>query len=114
VTANAVAPGANTRLTAAVPDDKLPDDLPYTPEELAAENITPIVTFLASEQSSWLTGRTLAAAGYDVELMSNPESIRQISSPGKWDYDALARMMERKFRPVADGLPINPFIPPGR
>jgi NAD(P)-dependent dehydrogenase (short-subunit alcohol dehydrogenase family) len=110
VTANAIAPGAATRLTATVPDDKVPD-LEFSPDELAPENITPIVTYLATTRSSWLTGRTLTAAGYEVELMSNPEAIRQISTTAKWDFETLAGLVERKFRPVANGLPVNPFAP---
>jgi NAD(P)-dependent dehydrogenase (short-subunit alcohol dehydrogenase family) len=109
VTANAIAPGAATRLTATVPGDKVPE-LEFSADELAPENITPIVTYLASTRSSWLTGRTLAAAGYEVELISNPEAIRQISTTGKWEFETLAGLMERKIRPVANGLPRNPFV----
>jgi hypothetical protein len=109
VTVNAIAPGAHTRLTASVPTDKAPDPKAFPEKELTPENITPVAVFMASERSRWLTGRTLSAAGYEVALMNNPEAVRQINGSGPWEYERLAELMERTFRPVADGLPQNPF-----
>jgi NAD(P)-dependent dehydrogenase (short-subunit alcohol dehydrogenase family) len=109
VTANAIAPGAATRLTAAVPADKAPDPEQFPAEEMSPSNITPIALYLASERSGWLTGRTISAAGYEIGLFPNPEPIRQLSGTGPWEFAHLAAMVERNFRPVADGLPPNPF-----
>jgi NAD(P)-dependent dehydrogenase (short-subunit alcohol dehydrogenase family) len=112
VTANAIAPGAATRLTATVPADRRvagedrpsPDDIERSPD-----NIAPLALYMASERSDWLTGRVVSSAGFDVGLYENPTIIRQLSSAGPWDYQRLARLMERSFRPAADGLPPSVF-----
>src|SRR3984957_9429640 len=65
VTANAIAPGASTRLTDTIPDDKrvgadLGDSAAPDPQ-MSPDNVAPICAYLASEKSSWLTGRTLSS-----------------------------------------------------
>jgi NAD(P)-dependent dehydrogenase (short-subunit alcohol dehydrogenase family) len=112
VTANAISPGAATRLTATVPDDKraVREGRPSDEDlERSPDNIAPVALYLASEQSDWLTGRVISSSGFEVGLYENPQLIRQLSSPGPWDYQKLATMMERSFRPVADGLPPSLF-----
>jgi NAD(P)-dependent dehydrogenase (short-subunit alcohol dehydrogenase family) len=141
VTANAISPGAATRLTATVPAERrvaaqprgdtarpgdTPDpDGPIPPAppaggmgvdqaarpELSPDNIAPVALYLASERSAWLTGRVVSAMGFHVGLYENPQQIRQLSSPGPWPYDMLADAIEQNFRPVADGLPPSIFRP---
>jgi NAD(P)-dependent dehydrogenase (short-subunit alcohol dehydrogenase family) len=112
VTANAIAPGASTRLTATVPEDKrvVREAAPSEEDlERSPDNIGPVALYLASEQSDWLTGRVVASSGYEVGLYENPQVIRQISSTAPWEYDKLAAQLERSFRPAADGLPHSVF-----
>jgi NAD(P)-dependent dehydrogenase (short-subunit alcohol dehydrogenase family) len=112
VTANAIAPGASTRLTATVPDDKrvVREDRPSEEDlERSPDNIAPVALYMASEQSDWLTGRVVSSSGYEVGLYENPQIIRQISSTAPWAYDKLAAQLERSFRPAADGLPFSLF-----
>src|SRR6201996_7808420 len=102
VTANAIAPGAATRLTATVPSDKrveresrpADEDLERSPD-----NIAPVALYMASERSDWLTGRVVSSAGFEVGLYENPQIIRQLSAPGPWEYDKLAKAIETSFRP---------------
>jgi NAD(P)-dependent dehydrogenase (short-subunit alcohol dehydrogenase family) len=112
VTANAIAPGAATRMTATVPDSRKVLSDAGTPEEdvlRSPDNVAPVALYLASDQSDWLTGRVISASGFDVGLYQNPQIIRQLSAPGPWAYDELARQLERSFRPAADGLPPSVF-----
>ncbi|MEU9064709.1 SDR family NAD(P)-dependent oxidoreductase [Streptomyces sp. NPDC048430] len=111
VTANAIAPGAMTRLTATVPGDKQVGDSTRsgTDSEHSPDNIAPLALYLASERSDWLTGRVVSAHGYEVGLYQNPEVVRQLNSTTPWRYDQLAGLMERSFRPAADGLPDSVF-----
>jgi NAD(P)-dependent dehydrogenase (short-subunit alcohol dehydrogenase family) len=98
VTANAIAPGASTRLTGGMsPSNSTPDD------------IAPVALYLASERSHWLTGRVISAVGGEVGLYQNPQLIRQLNSPSAWDYPRLADQMETSFRPAANGLPHSIF-----
>jgi NAD(P)-dependent dehydrogenase (short-subunit alcohol dehydrogenase family) len=115
VTANAIAPGAATRLTATVPQDKRvvregqPDRPSEEDLERSPDNIAPVALFMASEQSDWLTGRVVSSSGYEVGLYENPQIIRQVSSTAPWEYSKLAAQLERSFRPAANGLPFSLF-----
>jgi NAD(P)-dependent dehydrogenase (short-subunit alcohol dehydrogenase family) len=112
VTANAIAPGASTRLTDTIPDDKrigeIGDSAKPDPQ-MSPDNIAPICAYLASEQSSWLTGRTISASGYKVGLYNNPEVIAEVDSDGPWSLDDLAGKLVGTFKPLADGLPHSAF-----
>ncbi|WP_326914729.1 SDR family NAD(P)-dependent oxidoreductase [Sphingopyxis chilensis] len=104
ITVNAIAPGATTRLTGTVADDKNVDgparaDDPYTPERVA-----PIVVFLGSTESGWMSGRTIGAAGDELMLYNIPEMIKTIDGVTDLDPADLAAKVEKEFRPLADGL----------
>jgi NAD(P)-dependent dehydrogenase (short-subunit alcohol dehydrogenase family) len=111
VTANAISPAAATRMTATVPADKRVSrpDRPVEDLQRSPDNIVPVALYLASERSDWLTGRVISASGFDVGLYQNPQIIRQLSAPGRWEYDKLADLLEHSFRPAADGLPPSAF-----
>jgi NAD(P)-dependent dehydrogenase (short-subunit alcohol dehydrogenase family) len=112
VTANAIAPGAATRLTATVPADRRVRREERPPEEdkrMSPDNIAPVALYLASERSDWLTGRVISSAGFEVGLYENPQVIRQLSAPAPWEYDRLATAIEGSFRPAANGLPRSVF-----
>jgi len=112
VTANAIAPGAATRLTATVPEDKrvMREERP-SDEDLrrSPDNIAPVALYLASARSDWLTGRVISSSGFEVGLYANPEIIRQLSAPEPWEYERLAAAMEGSFKPAANGLPRSVF-----
>jgi NAD(P)-dependent dehydrogenase (short-subunit alcohol dehydrogenase family) len=99
VTANAISPGAATRMTDSVPDERRRSAIPAG-DERSPDNVAPIVAYLASEDSDWLTGRVIGASGYDVMLFNNPEPIRQLSATQRWSVEQLAAQVERVFKPV--------------
>ena len=101
VTANAVSPGAATRMTDSVPAERR--RAPSGGDERSPDNVAPVVAYLASVESGWLTGRVIGARGYQVTLYSNPEPVRQVVSPGPWDLDQLAEVIESTFRPAVEG-----------
>lgn len=101
VTANAIAPGAATRMTESVPAERR--RAPGANGERSPDNVAPIVAYLAGVDSGWLTGRVIGARGYQVSLYANPEPVRQIVSSGPWDPDKLAGLVESTFRPVVEG-----------
>ena len=112
VTANAIAPGAATRLTATVPSDKRVQREERPAEEdrrMSPDNVAPVALYMASEQSDWLTGRVVSSSGYEVGLYENPQIIRQVSAPEPWEYNRLASALESSFRPAANGLPRSLF-----
>jgi hypothetical protein len=62
--------------------------------------IAPIVAYLASTASDWLTGQVIGARGYEVHLMNKPEPVRHVVSDGPWQPDRLADLVERVFKPA--------------
>jgi NAD(P)-dependent dehydrogenase (short-subunit alcohol dehydrogenase family) len=101
VTVNAISPGAATRMTASVPTDRRrarpasADD-----DERSPDNVAPIVAYLASARSGWITGRVIHSMGYEVSLYNNPEPVSRIIGTGPWDPDALSDQVERAFGPI--------------
>jgi len=102
VTANAISPGAATRMTQSVPDDRRRGPA-RSDDERSPDNVAPIVAYLSSVDSDWLTGRVIGASGYDVMLFNNPEPVRQLTANSRWDVDQLAAQVERVFKPVVGG-----------
>jgi NAD(P)-dependent dehydrogenase (short-subunit alcohol dehydrogenase family) len=65
VTVNAIAPGAITRMTEDLPMMQLSDD---AAEKLHPRWIAPIVTWLASAESRWVTGRVFDVSGMGLSI----------------------------------------------
>jgi NAD(P)-dependent dehydrogenase (short-subunit alcohol dehydrogenase family) len=104
VTANAISPGAATRMTESVPQDRLRS--PVTDDdERSPDNVAPAVAYLASERSDWCSGQVISARGFQIGLYNVPQVIRQIASPGPWDLEVAFRMIEQSFRPAVEGTP---------
>ena len=101
VTANAVSPGAATRMTESVPGDRR--RMAAAAEERAPENVAPALVYLASERSDWLTGQVIQAAGYQVGLYGRPQIMRQLVSRGPWELEHLFDLIEKSFRPAVEG-----------
>jgi NAD(P)-dependent dehydrogenase (short-subunit alcohol dehydrogenase family) len=99
VTVNAISPGAATRMTSSIPMERRREGSPSNaPDVMSPDNVAPIVAYLASERSGWITGRVIHSAGYEISLYSNPEPVTRIIGTGPWDdADALAEQVERSF-----------------
>jgi NAD(P)-dependent dehydrogenase (short-subunit alcohol dehydrogenase family) len=97
VTANAISPGADTRMTSSVPADRRWS----TPgsDERSPGNVAPVVAYLASEQSGWLNGQVVHSSGYEVSLYNKPQPVARLIGTGPWSVQALAAQMERSFGP---------------
>lgn len=95
VTANAIAPGAATRMTdrglrnAADMRKGIAESDDVGGSERDPENVAPIVVYLCSEAGGNVSGRTIGASGYQVQLYSDMHVERQIFSDGPWDIDKL-------------------------
>ncbi len=98
VTANAISPGADTRMTASVPDTtrqiRRQGQIP-PPEGIltrAPEDIAPMVAWLASDASAGVTGQVFHCAGNTVGLMSNPAVVKAMNKDGRWSVEEIAAM----------------------
>jgi NAD(P)-dependent dehydrogenase (short-subunit alcohol dehydrogenase family) len=103
VTANAISPGAATRMTESVPEERRRS--PQEGDERAPENVAPAVAFLASEASDWCTGQVISARGYEIGLYNKPQLLSNIVGTGPWDrdLDKAFELIERQFRPLVSG-----------
>jgi NAD(P)-dependent dehydrogenase (short-subunit alcohol dehydrogenase family) len=99
VTANAISPGAATRMTESVPTERR-RAVTATDAERSPDNIAPVVAYLASEQSGWINGQIVSSRGYEVALYNIPQPVITITGTGPWDVDVLAGQMERSFGPA--------------
>ena len=98
VTVNAISPGAATRMTDSLPGVRR--RARPGADEWSPDNVAPIVAYLASERSGWITGRIIHSSGYEVSLYSNPEPVIRIVGTGPWQADALGEQVERAFGPL--------------
>jgi NAD(P)-dependent dehydrogenase (short-subunit alcohol dehydrogenase family) len=97
VTANAVAPVANTRMSANVPGG--------TAETGEAEDVAPMVVYLLSDAARDVTGQTYTVVGGKVALWSQPREIRTIVKDGRWTPQELADKL-----PAAVGVDRMPMF----
>ena len=100
VTANCIAPVADTRMIGTIPNAD-----PERMKQLTPENVAPAVVYLASAESSWLNGQIISAFGHEIGLYNRPEVISRIHSKGDWDVDAVFAQMEESFRPLVTKEP---------
>jgi NAD(P)-dependent dehydrogenase (short-subunit alcohol dehydrogenase family) len=99
VTVNAVSPAAATRMTASVPTDRRRART-ESADERSPDNVAPVVAYLASERSGWITGRIVHSSGYEVSLYSDPQPVVRLIGTGPWELGRLADEVERSFGPA--------------
>ncbi|HEY7281105.1 MAG TPA: SDR family oxidoreductase [Actinomycetota bacterium] len=110
VRVNAIAPGARTRMT-----EKTFGDMGESPEgefdQLAPENIAPLVVFLSSDAAAGITGQVFGIQGGLVELYRGWHPVSSLQQDARWTASELAGRMddlfgdrERVYRP-----PASPF-----
>ena len=84
VTANAIAPAARTRMTEAAFSEMM-----KAPESgfdaMAPENISPLVAWLASEDSRGVTGRVFEVAGGTISVADGWREGARVDRDERWD-----------------------------
>jgi NAD(P)-dependent dehydrogenase (short-subunit alcohol dehydrogenase family) len=99
VTVNAISPAAATRMTDSIPTERQRSRT-ETADERSPDNVAPVVAYLASERSGWITGRIVHSSGYEVSLYSDPQPVIRVIGAGPWELDSLADQVERSFGPT--------------
>ena len=110
VTANSIAPRAETRMIATIPDiarQGQEDQLPSERETMDPDDIAPFVAYLASDMASNVNGQTFLVYGSNITLMSQPRRIRTIFKNGRWTLDEISKLAPTK---LTQGL-ANPSPP---
>ncbi|MDO8612900.1 MAG: SDR family oxidoreductase [Dehalococcoidia bacterium] len=117
VTCNAIAPGAQTRMTATVPDAARqlrarrgiasPGGLP-TLVQPTPEHVAPMVVYLCTDGAWNVNGKIFHVAGGAVSLASEETAIRQITKDGKWELPELVSLVPAQLMFGVE----NPAPPP--
>ena len=116
VTANAIAPRAETRMVDSIPDEVKAGlreqglmapvgDRPWSPEDVA-----PFVAYLASGYSGPINGQVFLVYGGTVTHLSLPRRVTTIynpNPPGRWQLSDLDHLVPRHLAPesAANGAP---------
>jgi NAD(P)-dependent dehydrogenase (short-subunit alcohol dehydrogenase family) len=113
VTANAVAPGARTRMTENLRPRGAPGGARPTPSEgewdpRSAENIAPLVTWLASEQSAKVTGQVFLVGGGRINVARNWERGPGFDKGARWDPAELGEIVPELLAQVSAGAGDRP------
>ncbi len=100
VTANAISPAADTRMTGTVSEESrairaqrgiagagVRSEMRRDPEDIA-----PFVTWLASDEAGHVNGHVFHVAGGMVGLMNEPEPVKTIHKEGRWDVEEIIRL----------------------
>ena len=116
VTANSIAPRANTRMIATVPDTarqmrSARGEQEETPQPTVTVNdpddVAPFVCYLASDAAANINGQTFMVYGGTITLLSQPRRIRTIFKDGQWTLDELSKLVPQN---ITQGLK-NPSPP---
>jgi NAD(P)-dependent dehydrogenase (short-subunit alcohol dehydrogenase family) len=94
VTANAIAPAARTRMTEAVFAEtmKRPEDGSF--DEMAPENVAPLVVWLGSSASKEITGRVFEVEAGRISIADGWRRGPQVDKGARWEPDEIGTAVQ--------------------
>jgi NAD(P)-dependent dehydrogenase (short-subunit alcohol dehydrogenase family) len=107
ITANAVCPGASTRMTQTVPDEARKARAksgiaspgggarPATLTHTGPENVAPWVVYLTTDPARDVNGKVFFVMGGLIALLDDPAPVRTIQKDGRWSPEELALLFPR-------------------
>ena len=105
VRANAIWPGADTRMTATVPEaarqlraeSGIGQQIAQTVTERRPENVAAVVAYLASDDAADITGWTVGISGDRLSLIEDPRPVKTVFCPGGWTLDKVVELWPSSF-----------------
>jgi NAD(P)-dependent dehydrogenase (short-subunit alcohol dehydrogenase family) len=95
ITANVIAPSADTRMTRSVPTPKDPDAAALREERLRrsrADAIAPLCVYLASEQAAQVNGQVFHQRAAELSLYGHMRPVRMVHRQGGWTPELIAEV----------------------
>ena len=93
VTANAISPVATTRMVGAIPPEALAlIDAGGPSLRGEAEDVAPMVAWLASDEAAHVNGQIFQVTGGLVNLFNQPEEVKSLQKEGRWTVEELAQV----------------------
>ncbi|MGH2584349.1 MAG: SDR family oxidoreductase [Dehalococcoidia bacterium] len=124
-TCNSISPGAQTRMTASVPqsgrDARAARGIATTPAaqqqvERRPEQVAPMVAYLCTDDAWNINGQIFAVSGGTVSLLYHPTPYRTIFKEGTWTVDELKQIVPAQLMPGVENPapPASDLEVPGR
>ncbi len=118
VTANALLPSADTRMTRSVPTPKDPTAAQVREERLRlspANAIAPLCVFLASEGAGYVNGQVFHQRGAELTLYGAMRPVRMAHRQGGWTPETIAEnampSLKTGFVNLGDSRAMHPGLP---
>lgn len=125
VTVNALIPTALTAMTETIPalagvvqaaarGEPVPAALRMGMGLGTAEDVAPLIVFLASERAASITGQCLGLGGDRLSVWSHPAETAVALQPGGWTAEAIALAWDAGLRHAAQDVGFSLDLPKGR
>ena len=119
VTVNCISPGAQTRMSATVPDSAreiraqrgMERVRTLSPVKLRGEpeDVAPMVVWLASDKAANVNGHVFQVSGGTISLLNHPEPIKEMVKQGRWTVEEIAAIFPSSLgRELVNPAPAQP------
>ncbi|HEV8063832.1 MAG TPA: SDR family oxidoreductase, partial [Acidimicrobiales bacterium] len=107
VTVNAIAPRARTRMTAGIFNPSEAADTAF--DNLAPENVAPIVVWLATDEAASINGQFFVVWGGSVNLVAPYSPVASLRLDRAWTPAELLERQGELFGSRSSGIPAFPY-----
>lgn len=112
VTANAIAPAARTRMTEEVFAETMKAPGAGSFDEMAPENVSPLVVWLGSAESAWVTGRVFEVEGGRIGVADGWQHGPTFDKGARWEPEEVGAVVKDLIAEAPAPAPVYGAAPP--